>query len=314
LEQQCTKDVVEIIIVDDGSTDSTKDVVEKYPVKYVYQENNGPAAARNRGWRAAKGDIVCFTDSDCIPDRTWVRQLLKKFIHPDITAVGGSYDIANREGLIANCIHEEIMERHRNMPEYVHAFGSYNVAIRKEVLETVGGFDETYRRASGEDNDLSYRILKEGHKIAFARNAIVAHHHTERFSIYLKEQFRHGYWRMKLYRDHPDMMKGDHYTSIKDIVEPPISLLLLLSALLAIGISFMKAMTLVLLCLFVIIQLPMPLKIVLQKKDMKYLYLAWLTFFRGFARGSGMLVGAIRFWRFKGLGMLCSMLKNTLKS
>lgn len=300
LEQQRTKDVVEIIIVDDGSTDNTKDVVEKYPVKYVYQENRGPAAARNRGWRAAEGDIVCFTDSDCIPDRAWLRQLLKSFMHPEVAAVGGSYGIANSDSLVADCIHEEIIERHRNMPEYVHAFGSYNVAIRKEVLETVGGFDETYCRASGEDNDLSYRILQEGHKIAFARDAIVAHHHTECFFKYLKEQFRHGYWRMKLYRDHPGMMKGDHYTNWKDIIEPPMSMLLLLTALFAVVIPSVKTSAVLLFCLLLIIQLPMPLRIVLRKKDIRYFYLAWLALVRGFARGSGMLVGVIRFWRFKG--------------
>ena len=314
LEQQHTNDFVEIIVVDDGSTDKTKDVVGKYPVRYVYQENSGPAAARNRGWKATKGDIVCFTDSDCIPDRAWIGQLTEKFTHPEIGAVGGSYDIANRDSLIAGCIHEEIMERHRNMPEHVHAFGSYNVAIRKEILEKVGGFDETYRRASGEDNDLSYRILNAGYKIAFAKDAIVVHHHTERLFRYLKEQFRHGCWRMKLYRDHPDMMKGDHYTRIKDIIEPPISILLLLSALVAIGIPFIKTFSAILFCLFAIIQLPMPFKIVLRKKEMKYFFLAWLAFLRGFARGLGMLVGTFRFWRFRELGILCTMLKNTLKS
>lgn len=67
----------EIIVVDDGSTDNTANIIKAFPVTYIYQNNSGPAKARNTGWKASSGDIVCFTDSDCIPDKNWVARLIE---------------------------------------------------------------------------------------------------------------------------------------------------------------------------------------------------------------------------------------------
>lgn len=298
LNQDYPENKLEIIVVDDGSTDGTRKVVLEFPVKYIHQNNRGPASARNRGWMAAQGEIVCFTDSDCIPHRMWVQTLMKGFTNDDIGAVAGSYGIANNNIILANCIHEEIMERHGRMPNEVCAFGSYNVAIKRDILKKIGGFNENYRIASGEDNDLSYRILKAGYKICFARYALVAHYHPERLFKYLKEQFRHGYWRMKLYRAHPDMMSGDHYTNWKDIIEPPLSLLLL-GLIPFYKINTVGHIIIILLTFYSFIQIILPLRVVWRNKSFKYLYLFWITFLRGFSRGLGMFVGVLKF------GILC---------
>lgn len=299
LNQDYPRDKLEIIIVDDGSTDDTQEIIKKYPVMYIYQSNSGPAKARNTGWRSAKGEVIFFTDSDCIPDKEWISRVIRKFISNDIGAVAGSYEIANKKSLLAQCIHEEIIERHLRMSEQICAFGSYNVAIRRKVLEEVGGFNEEYRYASGEDNDLSYRILKAGYKIYFAKDALVAHYHPEKLYKYLKGQYRHGFWRMKLYRDHPDMMKGDDYTNWKDIVEPPLSLLSLFFLPLFWTIPLIKIPFLSLLAFYSIIQFPMALKIIIRKREYRFFYLSCLTFLRGFARGLGMLTSGIEYFIFR---------------
>jgi glycosyltransferase involved in cell wall biosynthesis len=69
---------VEVVVADDGSTDDTARIVRSYPVHYLWQENAGPASARNRGWRAATGEIVCFADSDCVPASDWVSRLVEQ--------------------------------------------------------------------------------------------------------------------------------------------------------------------------------------------------------------------------------------------
>ena len=285
---------LEIVVVDDGSKDGTAEAVRKYPgAKYVRQENAGPACARNTGWRASSGDIVIFTDSDCVPEKGWVRQLVSGFMDDSIGAVTGSYGIANADHLLPRLIHEEIKHRHTGYRDFVKFFGSYNVAIRRKALEETGGFDESYRRASGEDNDLSYRVLKAGYKIAFSAGALVAHHHTQSLKKYLKEQYTHGYWRMKLYKSHPDMAGGDDYTRIKDVAEPPLALASLASV---ITLPFYPPAFVLLASVMGIIQLPAAVQISIGHKDIRYLVLAPVTFFRGYARGLGMLMGFIRFF------------------
>lgn len=213
---------IEILLVDDGSTDHTANIAKSFStIKYIHQKNAGPATARNRGFKESHGEIVFFTDSDCIAESDWVSRCVSHFDKPEIGVVAGTYGIANPENILARSIHSEIVFRHRQrMPDFPKSFGSYNFCVRRKAFELVGGFDENYPYASGEDNDLSYKILNSGYKIYFERSAVVKHFHQTNLLKYLREQWRHGFWRVKMYRDHPKMSLGDDYTFWKDIVEP----------------------------------------------------------------------------------------------
>lgn len=291
LKQEYPKQKLEIIVVDDGSTDRTREVVKRFAVKYIYQERGGPAKARNKGWRESVGDIICFTDSDCIPSRDWVFSLISKFIRQDIGVVCGSYEIINKEGLLVDCIWREIKYRHSLMPDFVRSFGSYNFSAKKEVLEKVGGFNESYTSASGEDNDLAYKILKAGFKIYFERSIKVRHYFPKELSRYLYEQYQHGFWRTRLYRSHPKMILGDDYTRLKDALEPIlVSITIFLSIFTWIECRI-NLLLLVLVIFYIALQLMVAFKICLQDKTFKYLYLAYIASLRGLARTIGMWKG-----------------------
>jgi glycosyltransferase involved in cell wall biosynthesis len=212
----------EIIVVDDGSTDTTPKIVQTFKnVRYICQKNGGPAKARNAGAQASRGEIIFFTDADAIPRPNWISTILVHFDDPLVAVVAGSYGQANPEFILASCIQAELDWRHARIGECIRAFGSYNVAIRRPVFEEVGGFNESYYVASAEDNDLSYRLSTLGYSILFEPASKVDHHHPARPAHYLMQQKQHGIWRVRLYKDHPDMRSGDDYTFWKDIVEPP---------------------------------------------------------------------------------------------
>lgn len=283
---------IEVIVVDDGSKDDTAKVAESAGATVIRQENAGPAAARNRGWESATGQVICFTDSDCIPVADWLENLLDGFNESQVGAVAGSYEIANNNSWLARWVHREIVERHRKMPGFIRAFGSYNLAIPRYVLRATGGFNPTYRQASGEDNDFSYRIIKEGWRIAFRPQAKVAHYHPEKVWKYLLEQYRHGFWRAKLYREHPEMIRGDDYTRLRDKLEPVLVLAVLTSAILSVfGIIDSNWPLLLLLGAYTAIHLSWPISWWLGEGKIEAFPFAGVTFLRGFARTAGLFMG-----------------------
>ena len=293
---------IEVIVVDDGSKDDTAKVAESAGATVIRQENAGPAAARNRGWESATGQVICFTDSDCIPVADWLENLLDGFNESQVGAVAGSYEIANTNSWLARWVHREIVERHRKMPGFIRAFGSYNLAIPRYVLRATGGFNPTYRQASGEDNDFSYRIIKEGWRIAFRPQAKVAHYHPEKVWKYLLEQYRHGFWRAKLYKDHPEMIRGDDYTRLRDRLEPILVLAVLTSAILSVfGIIDSNWPLLLLLGAYAAIHLSWPISWWLGEGKVEAFPFAGVTFLRGFARTAGLFVGIFQLG-FKKVG------------
>ena len=180
-------------------------------MKVISQKNTGPAAARNQAWNISKCDICVFTDGDCVPEQNWIEEIIKPFNDPDVGASAGTYKTLNIHSLLARFIGHEIAWRYRNVSGEIEAHGTYNLAVRKSILEKVGGLNEEYSKASGEDWDVTYRI-SEISKIIYKPEAVVGHYHPEKFCWYIKNQVRRGFDRAKVYKDHPDKRESDNYT------------------------------------------------------------------------------------------------------
>lgn len=304
IRNQSYKGNIEIVVVDDGSKDNTPKIIQSFQdVTSLHQKKSGPAAARNLGFEKSKGEIVFFTDADCIPHHKWIERALKYFDDQSVGVVCGTYSLGNPESFLAKCIHYEIIFRHIHlMSTHPKSFGSYNFCVRRNIFSDVGGFDTSYRHASGEDNDLSYKILKQGYQIFFALDVIVQHRHpTDRYN-YLKGQFRHGFWRLKMYWDHPDMAKGDNYTFWKDICEP----LLVFAVILGLVGMIFQRFLLVSASIFIInISILMFLEIffgfIMMRTIKSAIFFACVMFLRAFYRTFGFLSGFLYFFQTPAL-------------
>ncbi len=286
----------EILYVDDGSTDASAEIARVYPVRCLASGGRGPGAARNAGWRATASELVWFIDSDCVAEPNALDLLLAHLGEPEVAGAGGSYSIAPGEPLLACLIHEEIRQRHLAMPEEVDFLGGFNVVYRRDVLERVGGFDESRFNGPGapgaEDADLSFRISAAGYRLRFEPRSHVRHFHPTRLSRYMRAQRLHGFWALRLYLRHPRRGARNAYSGLLDHAQPALGLLLLPAVA---GLAFppTRWIPAALAGLLLLAQLPMTLGLLARLRQPRYLAFAPLSMARAIARGLGMAEGAL---------------------
>ena len=169
----------EVLVVDDGSRDDTAEVAVSLGARVLRLPSpGGPAAARNAGARAAAGspEILVFLDADVLPHAETVTRLLAPFSDPGVAAAFGSYDDAPPErswiSLYKNLAHHFV---HQRSGIEASTFWAGCGAIRRQVLLSVGGFDERYRHPSIEDVELGYRLRAARQGIRLVPDAQVTH-------------------------------------------------------------------------------------------------------------------------------------------
>jgi GT2 family glycosyltransferase len=183
----------EVIVIDDGSTDTTANIVGEFDVRLIRTENRGLSRARNTALAAARGQIIAYIDDDAYPDQHWLRYLALKFLHSDHVAVGGPNLAPADDGLIADCV--------ANAPgnpthiliddELAEHIPGCNMALRKRALEAIGGFDPRFH-ATADDVDVCWRLQDRSWTVGFSPVALVWHHRRDSVWRYLKQQFGYG--------------------------------------------------------------------------------------------------------------------------
>lgn len=195
----------EVIVVNDGSTDNTAAIVSQYNVRLIETENRGLSSARNTALAAAQGEIVAYIDDDAHPDPHWLKYLAITYIKTDFVAVGGTNILPAKSELVAECVdnapggatHVLLSDR---IAEHIPGC---NMSFRKDILESVGGFDPQFVTA-GDDVDVCWKMQKKGLKIGFNAAAVVLHHRRNKVKIYWKQQFGYGKAEAKLEKKWPE--------------------------------------------------------------------------------------------------------------
>ncbi len=226
---------LEIIVVDDGSTDDTYKIAKSFKgIRVIKSKKNlGLAASRNKGIRAAKGEIIAFTDDDCRPRPTWIKNLQAGYASDNVLGVGGEIISNDRSNLTqrflnANSPLKPLENKVLKSNRLIYRFGLYwkeltklnhsapnrrrtvfslvgaNMSFRKSALKDIGVFDENFR-FGGEDFDLCKRFIdKDPNSLCFAPKAVVTHKFNDRLRDTFRRSKAYGLGNARMSRKHND--------------------------------------------------------------------------------------------------------------
>jgi glycosyltransferase involved in cell wall biosynthesis len=184
----------EVILVDDGSKDNTQEIAARHPwIVNVRQENSGLSVARNVGAQTATGEVLAYTDSDCMADPEWLYFMVGTLLSGNYAGVGGPNISPPAENWIQACVAAAPGgPNHVLLTDLVaeHIPGC-NMAFYKWAFEKVGGFDPEYRKA-GDDVDFCWRLQQKGEIIGFSPSSIVWHYRRFTLGAFRRQQNGYG--------------------------------------------------------------------------------------------------------------------------
>jgi len=219
LGQDFPRDQMEVVVVDNGSTDATVSIARQFPVRVVDEARSGVARARNTGVRAALGEIVAFLDADCVANPDWLRELLSGSDDEKIGCFVGDILPMPGGGLISDFVHDRhLISQEVLISSSPPSAAGANLAYRKSVFKEIGYFDETF--VEGEDGDLFWRLVKSDRfHFRFQRHAVVFHPHPSSLSALLRRTRLEGRgvarFRLKHRNDIPEHMTSlSRYTIV----------------------------------------------------------------------------------------------------
>ena len=214
---------MEVVVVDDRSQDGSSAILQQlartWPLRIVPGEGRGAAAAINTGVRAARFPIVCQVDQDVVLKPGWMRLLVDELFDPVVAAAQGCYENDPGATLCSRAMNRDLEQRYAQIAgrDTDHVCTG-NSAYRAEALRRVGLFDEAL--GYGYDNDISYRLRRDGYRLTICRDARSVHRWREGLLGYLVQQYGFGYGRIDLVAKHPRRAGGDAVSPAGMMVHP----------------------------------------------------------------------------------------------
>ena len=219
LAQTGVRDAMEVLVIDNNSTDNTVEIVRRFPVTLLQEPRPGQSMARNTGLAAARGEIIVCLDADTLPTRRWLAELLKPFTDPAVMIVGGAVLTYNPQNAAERYIDASgIYNSKHNVKAKVFPFAiGMNMAVRTAALREVGGWEVAFRW--GEDIDLSHRILlRHPGSLAYAERAVLFHRNRTTLQAMSHQAFGYGRGAAIVYRRFPEEVRWRLYSPLVIVI------------------------------------------------------------------------------------------------
>lgn len=251
---------VELILIDDGSTDRTGEIAASFPrVKIIVAPHQGAAHATNLGIKTASHELIVLVDADAALEKDWLKKVAPAFNDPSVAAAGGCVVTANRSA-IGRIAGYDVELRLANAPEKIDHLSTANTAYRRQVLLDIGLLTEELK--ADYDVDLSRRLKAAGYRLTLVKNARCRHYWKDTLASYLWQQYNYAYYRMTLARKFGKA--HDRVTGPLMILQVPFTLLVLLAAILG---SLATPWALLALLLIPTVHLPETLLLLFKRRD-----------------------------------------------
>jgi len=293
------REIFELLFVDDGSNDGFKEWISKYKsasglkTRAIFQQNQGPGAARNFGMKNSKAQYYIFVDSDCMFPYDWMTKVHEAVKTHRYDAFGGPDSCHPSFSPLLKAINYSMTSfigtgGTRGSKKSVGKFypRSFNMGISRQVYKTIGGMGGLRH---GQDMDYSARIYNAGFKVGLIPNAIVFHKRRTSLKKFFKQIFNWGVARINLGRRHRSMLKPVHFLPMGVIIG------LLMLAIFTLIVTELSALlwsitlaAFIFICLFAFFQS------LFKYKNLKASFLSIITLnIQVFAYGLGLIWGLI---------------------
>jgi GT2 family glycosyltransferase len=207
--QEYPRDHYEIIVIDDGGdapiTDLRQSFVDQCCLRIETQSHAGPAAARNRGAAAARGDLLAFLDDDCAADPGWLSALATvQAASPGLMLGGRTVNRLddNHYAGASQVLVAYLYDYYGRDPSGARFFASNNMAVPRDRFRALGGFDSSFTRAAAEDRDFCDRWLGCGNAMRYVPEAVIYHAHALTLRTFWRQHcdYGRGAWQYRVRR------------------------------------------------------------------------------------------------------------------